>query len=66
MDLVRTTNPRIGLQTCAFVDGWIDAVVAGRGATVADDEDVRSLVDTRERRQKRAQSRLVSDRLVRT
>ncbi|MBY6687221.1 hypothetical protein HQ305_16805 [Rhodococcus sp. BP-149] len=65
-DLVRTTNPRIGLQTRAFVDGWIDAVLAGKGAAVADDSGVRSLVDLRERRQKGAQSRLVNDRLLRT
>lgn len=65
-DLVRTTNPRIGLQTRAFVDEWIDAVLAGRGATAADDEDIRSLVEMRERRQKGAQSRLVNDRLLRT
>ncbi|WP_032402611.1 DUF6361 family protein [Rhodococcoides fascians] len=65
-DLVRTTNPRIGLHTRAFVDEWIDAVFAGRGATAADDEDIRSLVEMRERRQKGAQSRLVNDRLLRT
>ncbi|WP_032375259.1 DUF6361 family protein [Rhodococcoides fascians] len=65
-DLVRTTNPRIGLHTRAFVDGWIDAVLAGRGATAADDKDIRSLVEMRERRQKGAQSRLVNDRLLRT
>lgn len=65
-DLVRTTNPRIGLQTRDFVTEWIDAVIAGRGATVADDEGLRTLVDLRERRQKGAQSRLVNDRLLRT
>ncbi|MCZ4080299.1 DUF6361 family protein [Rhodococcus sp. H36-A4] len=65
-DLLRITNPRIGPQTRAFVDEWIDAVLAGRGTTVADDKDVRSLVDLRERRQKGAQSRLVNDRLLRT
>lgn len=63
-DLVRTLNPRVGLQTRVFVDSWIDVVLAGKGATVADDEDVRSLVELRERRQKGAQSRLVNDRLL--
>lgn len=65
-DVVRTLNPRIGLRTRAFVDGWIDVVLAGRGATAADDEDARSLVELRERRQKGGQSRLSNERLLRT
>lgn len=65
-DLVRGLNPRIGLQTRAFVDAWLDVVVDGRGATAATDPEIRSLVDLRERRQKGAQSRLVNERLLRT
>lgn len=65
-NLVCAINPRIGLQTRSFVNEWIDAVLAGRGATAADDGAARSLVDLRERRQKGAQSRLVNDRLLRT
>jgi hypothetical protein len=65
-DLVRGLNPRIGLQTRAFVDAWLDVVVDGRGAGAATDPEIRSLVDLRERRQKGAQSRLVNERLLRT
>jgi len=65
-DLVRGLNPRIGLQTRAFVNAWLDVVVEGRGASAATDPDIRTLVDLRERRQKGAQSRLVNERLLRT
>lgn len=65
-DQVRALNPRIGLQTRAFVDGWIDVVLGGRGVTAADDAHARSLVELRERRQKGTQSRLINERLLRT
>ena len=65
-DLVSDVNPRVGLHTRDFVNGWIEIVLAGQGATAADDKHVRSLVDLRERRQKGAQSRMVNDRLLRT
>ena len=63
--LVRSINPRIGLQTRAFVDRWVDIVRSGRLDTLADDEHARAVVKDRERRQKGAQSRLVNDRLLR-
>ncbi len=65
-DVVGGLNPRIGPQTSAFVNAWLDVVVGGRGPTAADDAAIRSLVDVRERQQKGAQSRLVNERLLRT
>lgn len=65
-DLVLHANPRVGPLTRQFVDTWLDAVVAGSWGSVADRDDLRTLVSTREQRQKKKQSRLVNDRLLRT
>lgn len=65
-DLVLHANPRVGPITRQFVDAWLDAVVAGSWGSVADRNDLRTLVSTREQRQKKKQSRLVNDRLLRT
>jgi len=65
-DLVRGINPRIGPQTRTFVNAWLDVVVSGQGAKAADDAEIRSLVELRERHQKRAQSRLQNEKLLRS
>lgn len=65
-DLVRGLNPRIGLQTRTFVNAWLDVVIDGHGATAAEDPEIRSLVELRERHQKKAQSRLENDKLLRS
>jgi hypothetical protein len=64
--LVRTVNPRIGEGTRLFVNTWIDAVLQGAAATSAEDTSLQRLVCDRERKQKKAQSRLTSERLLRT
>jgi hypothetical protein len=57
-------NPRIAGNALArrFVDAWLDAVRAG---VAADDDALRTLVAERERLVKRAQSRLINDKLLR-
>jgi len=61
-------NPRIASNPGArlFIDTWLDAVVGGAAATAADDDSLRRLVEGRERTVKRAQSRFVNDKLLRT
>jgi hypothetical protein len=60
-------NPRINgnVRMKRFVDEWLGAVQTGATATAADDEGLRSLVGERERLVKRAQSRLVNEKLLR-
>ncbi len=65
-DVVRSLNPRIGIQTRSFVDAWLDAVISGRAVGAVNDTELRALVENRERRQKGTQSRLVNERLLRT
>lgn len=65
-DLVVRANARMGPSTRLFIDTWLNAVAAGEANTVADNAPLRELVATRERRQKKAQSRLTNDRLLRT
>ena len=65
-DLVLRANPRLGLATRLFVDTWLDAVVTGPRTGVADQNRLRDLVFTREQKQKKAQSRLTNQRLLRT
>jgi hypothetical protein len=65
-NLVLHASPRVGPVTRSFVDTWLDAVVAGSWGSVADRSDLRMLVSEREKKQKKAQSRLVNDRLLRT
>lgn len=48
-----------------FVDTWIYAVVGGAARSVADNDRLRDLVAWREKSLKRAQSRLVNDRMLR-
>jgi transposase len=65
-EIVRAANPRVGPATRMFVDTWLNAVVNGAVDAVADDAALRSLVAEREKRQKKAQSRLTNERLLRT
>lgn len=65
-DLVLGANPRVGAATHLFVDTWLDAVTTGPGAGIADQPDLRTLIAGREQRQKKAQSRLINERLLRT
>jgi hypothetical protein len=64
--LVLRANPRVGAGTRVFVDTWLDAVTDGTARSAADSETLRGLVSTREQKQKKAQSRLTNDRLLRT
>jgi hypothetical protein len=59
-------NPRVGSATRLFVDTWLDAVITGSRTGVADQRQLRDLVSTREQKQKKAQSRLTNQRLLRT
>ena len=65
-DLVVHASPRVGLATRYFVDTWLNTVAAGPGAGIADQPDLRALIAGREQKQKKAQSRLVNERLLRT
>ena len=51
-----------------FVDTWLDAVQSGHASSAADDAELRTLVGAREHHvpKRRAQSRLVNDKLLRT
>jgi hypothetical protein len=62
--LVLRANPRVSAPTRLFVDTWLDAVIGGSAASPP--EDLRRLVAGREQRQKKAQSRLANERLLRT
>jgi hypothetical protein len=64
--LVLQANPRISMATRLFVDAWVNAVCADQSSAVADDQALRDLVTRRERQQKKAQSRLSNERLLRT
>jgi hypothetical protein len=64
-DLVTRANPRISRDTRLFVDTWLDAVTGGNAAAVAVNAQLRQLVSSREQWQKKAQSRLTNDRLLR-
>ncbi|GII25701.1 DUF6361 family protein [Planosporangium mesophilum] len=64
--LVLRSNPRISLATRLFVNAWLDAICSGRASAVADDQVLRDLVARRERQQKKGQSRLSNERLLRT
>jgi hypothetical protein len=63
---VTRVNPRISPGTRLFVDTWLDTVTTGNAAAVAMNERLRQLVSGREQAQKKAQSRLTNDRLLRT
>ena len=65
-DLVLRANPRVGPLTRLFVDTWLDAVVSGSWASIADRSQLRALVSDREQKQKKTQSRLANERLLRT
>lgn len=64
--LVTDANPNVGPVTKEFVNTWIDATASGDYAGVSGNERLRGLVANREKSQKRSQSRLVNDRLLRT
>jgi hypothetical protein len=65
--VVAEENPNIDANPVLrrFVDTWIDAVVDGAARSVADDTRLRELIAWREKALKRAQSRLVNDRMLR-
>ena len=65
-DLVLRANSRVGPATRLFVDTWLDAVVAGPQPDIAEQSRLRDLVSSREQKQKKAQSRLTNERLLRT
>jgi hypothetical protein len=60
-------NPRINtnLRARAFIDTWIDLVLAGRAEGAAGDGELRALVARREKAVKKTQSRLVNGKLLR-
>jgi hypothetical protein len=60
-------NPRIGanLRARAFIETWIELVLAGRAERAADDGELRDLVARREKTVKKTQSRLVNGKLLR-
>lgn len=64
---VTAINRRINtnLRARAFIDTWIDLVLAGRAAGAADDGELRALVAQREKAVKKTQSRLVNGKLLR-
>jgi Family of unknown function (DUF6361) len=64
--LVGQVNARVSGQTRMFVDTWLDAVVGGSATSAATSDELRRLVAGREQRQKKAQSRLTNERLLRT
>ena len=66
-DLVIERNGRVAanLGVRTFVDGWLDVVQAGDATSAASRTDLRDLVRLRERQVKKAQSRLVNDKLLR-
>jgi len=63
---VRRTNPRITDVTQQFVDIWLNAICDGSAPGAADDEELKQLIASRERFQKRRQARLTNERLLRT
>lgn len=60
-------NPRINtnLRARAFIEAWIDLVLAGRADGAANDVELRDLVARREKTVKKTQSRLVNSKLLR-
>jgi hypothetical protein len=65
---VTAHNPRIADNHMMrrFVDGWLDAVTSGAAHLAADDDRLRAVVEQREKLVKRAQSRFVNERMIRT
>jgi hypothetical protein len=63
--LVRSINPRVPLRTRLFIDEWIAVASSDQRGELADDTGARRTIRTREQTQKRGQSRLVNDRLLR-
>jgi len=63
---ITRVNSRINPATRLFVDAWLDAVCAGDATDVAMNEALCQLVRRRELAQKRAQSRMTNERLLRT
>lgn len=57
-------NARISWSTRTFVNDWISAVLDGSAQGALDDPRARQIVDSRERRLKKSQSRLINDRLL--
>lgn len=65
---VIAVNPRIATNHTAraFMETWLSAVVDGSATTAANSDHLRRLVEHRERTVKRAQSRFVNERMLRT
>lgn len=60
-------NPRVATNVLMrqFADVWLDAVATGSALSAADDSRLRDIVGRREQVVKRAQSRLVNERMLR-
>ena len=64
--LVRSENPRIPVPTQAFINAWLDFVLAGSpAADVRDRLDARTMIANREKRLKGALSRLANANALR-
>lgn len=62
---LHTYNQRIGLSTQSFVNDWVGFVRSGPADRLVTDAGAAALVAHRERVQKKAQARLVNERLLR-
>lgn len=63
-DIVSKQNARVSWLTRSFIDHWCDFAIEGQPNGVAHDGRVIALVTNREKAQKKAQSRLTNERLL--
>jgi hypothetical protein len=63
---VLALNPRISVLTQRFVTDWISLVRSGSAGKIAASAEARDLIANREQVQKKAQSRIRNERLLRT
>lgn len=63
---IRRTRPQVPAHTQSFIDDWLDRLLTTTTdpAALADNADVRRLIQNRERRLKKAQSRLTNPRML--
>ena len=57
-------NPRVNSKSRRFIDTWLDLLDQADLASLANDDEARSFIATREREHKRAQARLTNKRLL--
>lgn len=57
-------NPGVSLRSRRFIDTWLDLLAASELSELAQYEDARLFIRTREREHKRAQARLTNKRLL--